>query len=98
MVLKATNATHKKDAIMAQKNQPESSEADVQEAIKTILLDKRSYVTSLNYAVEYCRAAQRMSGHALKVQILYILNNITGWRAPEAKQVRLVLRAFKGGE
>jgi hypothetical protein len=93
-----SDPAHKKEALLAQKKQPESTEEDVKRAIKVILSDKRAWITSLNYAVEYCRAGLHMSGHELQVQTLYILNNITGWRAPEAKEVRLILRAYKGGK
>jgi hypothetical protein len=64
-----------------------------QEAIQIILSDKKSYKTSLNYAVNYCLAARDMVGHTLDVQCLYILNNITHWRHPQAKQVRAALKA-----
>lgn len=63
-----------------------------QEAIDVILSDKKSYSGSLNYAVNYCKAAKFMTGEELRVQILYILNNITHWRHPQAKEVRAVLR------
>ena len=63
-----------------------------QEAIKIILDDKAKYSTSLNYAVNYCKAALEMTGHELDVQCLYILNNITSWRHPQAKEVRATLR------
>jgi len=69
-------------------------EEDVKEAIREILLDKASYTRSLNYAVNYCRAALEMSGEELRTQCLYILNNIIGWRAPKAKEVRMVLKEF----
>ena len=72
-----------------------STEQEVKAAISIILSDKKSYPTSLNYAVNYCRAAQEMTGHELSVQILYILNNISHWRHPEAKAVRMVLKNFK---
>ena len=76
------------------KKQP-STEQEVKQAIEVILSDKKSYPTSLNYAVNYCLAARSMSGHELYVQILYILNNIPHWRHPEAKAVREVLKNFK---
>ena len=74
---------------------PKSTEQEVQRAIEVILSDKKSFKTSLNYAVNYCLAAQSMSGHELYVQTLYILNNISHWRHPEAKTVRDVLKNFK---
>ena len=69
-------------------------EAKVKDAIKVILSDKRSYTTSLNYAVDYCQVALSMTGEDLRVQCLYILNNIQKWRQPESKQVRETLKAF----
>jgi hypothetical protein len=72
-----------------------STEQEVQKAIEVILSDKKSFNTSLNYAVNYCIDAQSMSGHELYVQTLYILNNISHWRHPEAKAVRDVLKNFK---
>lgn len=70
------------------------TESEVKEAINKILVDKSHYTTSLNYAVNYCRAALSMSGHELKVQCLYILNNITHWRSHNSKEVRATLKAF----
>lgn len=72
-----------------------STEQEVKKAIEIILSDVKSYSTSLNYAVNYCIAARSMSGHELYVQLLYILNNISHWRHPEAKAVREVLKNFK---
>ena len=43
------------------------------EAIKIILSDKKSFSTTLNYAVNYCNSALNMSGHELDAQCLYIL-------------------------
>ncbi len=71
-----------------------SKESEVREAIQKILADKPAYAKSLNYAVEYCRAAQYMSGEELRVQCLYILGNITHWRHADAKEVRKVLKGF----
>jgi len=73
----------------------QSSTEEVKQTITTILSDVKSYPTSLNYAVNYCRAALSMSGHELHTQTLYILNNITHWRHPEAKNIRMVLKNFK---
>lgn len=63
-----------------------------QEAIDVILSDKAHYRTSLNYAINYCRAAKGMTGKDLEFQILYILSNISSWRHPQAKEVRATLR------
>jgi len=71
-------------------------EKEVQYTIAAILADRASYTKSLNWAVNYCRYAQHMRGEELKVQCLYILNNIQKWRHPEAKEVRTVLKKFAG--
>jgi len=71
-----------------------STEVEVKEAIKIILMDKKSYPKSLNYAVEYCRAGLFLTGEALRIQVLYILNNISYWRGKGNKEVREVLKAF----
>ena len=63
-----------------------------QEAIDVILSDKKSYPTSLNWAIGYCEIAKGLKGHDLYVQTLYILNNIQHWRHPLAKEVRQTLR------
>lgn len=71
------------------------TEAEVKDAIKVILSDKKSYPTSLNYAVGYCQAALTMTERELKVQVLYILSNISHWRHGRAKEVRAILKSFK---
>jgi hypothetical protein len=64
------------------------------EAIEIILSDKDKYKTSLNYAINYCLASIGMSekSYAFEMQCAYILNNIIGWRHPQAKEVRETLR------
>jgi hypothetical protein len=68
----------------------------VKDAIRIILSDKKSYPTSLNYAVGYCQYALGMSGEDLRVQCLYILNNISHWRHEQAKSVRRTLKDYCG--
>lgn len=75
-------------------NAEKATSADVYKAIRVILSDSKSYSTSLNYAIAYCQLAQGMAGEELRVQCLYILNNISHWRHPEAKAVREVLKSF----
>ena len=72
----------------------EVTEAEVHKAIELILSDMKARNTSLNWAIGYCQEAKSMYGEALRVQCLYILNNITHWRHPEAREVRKILRAF----
>lgn len=70
------------------------NEAAVKAAIREILSDTKSYPTSLKWGVEYCRAALTMSDYELRVQCLYILNNISHWRHPNAKEIRAILKGF----
>lgn len=70
------------------------TEVEVKNAILEILADRKSYPTSLNYAVNYCKVGLDMTGEALRVQCLYILNNISHWRHPKAKVCRDILKAF----
>ncbi len=78
------------------------TEKEVKKAIWIILSDEKSYNTSLNYAVGYCQHGLSQNGKDLAVQCLYILNNISHWRHPEAKEVRKTLKGFaemlKGGK
>ncbi len=47
------------------------------------------------YAKAYANAGLTLTDtHAQKVQALYILNNISGWRTPTAKTVREFLKEF----
>ena len=71
-----------------------STQEQVMDALKTLL--QHSDADALNYAVNYANAAvvMEMHGHELYVQVLYVLNNMTGWRGGTAKQVRAVLKAF----
>lgn len=70
------------------------TDEQVRAAIQTILSDTASYPKSLNYAVGYCKAGLGMSGEELRVQCLYILNNISSWRHEKAKEVRDILKRF----
>lgn len=56
-------------------------------ACASILHERAS--PALNYAVGYARAGGSMyAPDEIQVQCLYILNNITHWRGPIAKQSR----------
>lgn len=67
---------------------------EVQSAIGIILRDEEKYETTLNYAVNYCKAAARMTPEGLRLQCLYILGNIAGWRHPQAKEVKAILNRY----
>lgn len=69
-------------------------------ALAVILADRDR--PALAYAIGYAQHALDLcnaqgSAKALQVQLLYVLNNITHWRHPEAKQVRTTLREFAEG-
>jgi hypothetical protein len=71
----------------------------VKEAIQVILSDTKNFAGTLNWAVNYCRAAMGMEdgSNELRVQCAYILSNISRWRHPQAKAVREVLKAAARG-
>lgn len=60
------------------------------------IVDAAGTTKALNYAVAYAKAGLRMSGEELRVQVLYILGNITHWRGEQAKRIRQNLKAFVG--
>jgi hypothetical protein len=70
------------------------TEEEVKRAIREILADRKAYSRSLNYAVDYCREALCMTPEELRVQCLYILNNIIHWRNPQASRIRELLKQF----
>lgn len=80
------------------KNMPMPSEAEVKECLRTILSDINSYTSSLNYAVGYAKQGLHIHGEELRVQCLYVVNNIAGWRHPASKEIRRKLRKFGKGE
>jgi hypothetical protein len=70
---------------------------DVYDAALEII---RSQSKATNWAKNYAEAALSMTGEELRVQCLYVLNNITHWREPAAKTVRQTLKSYvakKGG-
>jgi hypothetical protein len=68
------------------------SEGEVYNAFRAII--NSSYEKSLNWAVDYARAGLNMKDEELKVQCLYVLNNITHWRGTVAKESRDLLKKF----
>ena len=58
-----------------------------------VIVDNREE-KSLNYAVNYAKAGMDMAGEELKVQCLYVLNNMSRWRGEQGKYVRKVLKDF----
>jgi len=68
------------------------SESRVKNSLRLIIANKEQ--KSLNYAVNYARAGLSMAGHELKVQCLYVLNNMSRWRGDVAKEVRQTLKDY----
>jgi hypothetical protein len=68
-----------------------ASEQEVITAIKTIRM-----LCKDEYAKAYATAALQhsMTGHELKVQCLYILNNLQYWRGDKARVVKQVLKEY----
>ena len=53
---------------------------------------------SLNYAVNYASYGLILGTYdeaEIKIQALYILNNMTKWRGDVAKETRLILKSMK---
>jgi hypothetical protein len=60
---------------------------------KIILAANKLRATGLiHYAATYANAARHMTGEEWRVQCLYILNNLSGWRGDEAKAVKEFLK------
>jgi hypothetical protein len=60
--------------------------------------DDPKQVKQVNYAVNYAKAGLLMSHpEAIKMQALYIVNNISSWRGDTAKAVREELKRIGKG-
>ena len=68
------------------------TEKEVKDALQSIIDNRQA--KALNYAVNYAREGLLLTGEALRVQVLYVLGNMTGWRGITAKEVRAVLKEF----
>jgi hypothetical protein len=67
-------------------------EIAVRNSLRILIANKDS--KALNYAVNYAKAGLSMTGETLRVQCLYVLNNMTHWRGAVAKEVRSTLKNF----
>jgi hypothetical protein len=70
---------------------------DIIEACDLIIRDKNK--PALNNCVNYAKECRYrcLAGYNdedIRMQVLYVLNNMSYWRAPEAKRVRETLKAF----
>ena len=65
----------------------------VKRALEAIVANSKE--KALNWAVGYAEYGITISDpHELRVQCLYVLNNITHWRGEVAKEVRATLKAY----
>lgn len=90
----AVEASESNNYVTAETTKPD--EEQVRECLRMIVEHRNE--KSLNWAVNYAAAGISMSGDALRVQCLYVLNNMTRWRGEIAKQVRSTLKRFAGVE
>jgi hypothetical protein len=66
------------------------------EACEAIVANRKA--PALNYAVDYATHGLTVTDpHEMKIQALYILNNITRWRGTTAKGVRQTLKTVAKG-
>lgn len=71
----------------------------VKEALQVILNDTKHYGTSLNWAINYVKAASCMQegSEELRVQCLYILTNLEHWTVKQNPLARSVKDALRRG-
>ena len=67
-------------------------ETKVHQAFRNIIKNKQE--KALNYCVNYARAGLHMTGRELKVQCLYVLNNMTHWRGADARKARNIIKEY----
>jgi len=60
-----------------------------------VILKQDSSKGYMAYAQAYAKAGLGMEGDALRVQILYILNNLQHWRGKTAREVKKALRSLE---
>jgi hypothetical protein len=68
------------------------TENEVRTALDMIVANSND--KGVNYAVNYAKAGCSMRGKELRIQCLYVLNNITHWRGDLAKSIRSILKDF----
>ena len=66
----------------------------VHDALRAVVREQKN-----GYAITYAKHALTMChGEGLQRQILYVLDNLGGWRGDRAREVKAVLRVYsKGG-
>lgn len=72
---------------------------EIKELLSTILNQKHTEGKLTAYAQTYAKAAidLGMDGFMLRCQLLYVLNNLSGWRGPTAIKVKSRLKQLQKG-
>ena len=70
------------------------TEKDVKDAIKTILLDKESYETTLFYALKFARKALKQEGEEFKETCRYLIGNLIFWTGLRQSKIKSVIRKY----
>lgn len=70
---------------------------EIKELLSTIIHQKHTEGKLIAYAQTYAKAAidLGMDGFMLRCQLLYVLNNLSGWRGPMAVKVKSRLRKLR---
>ena len=73
-----------------------ASEVEIHEAFDDLItwFHANPKSNALDYAVAYAKAGVDMTGEELRVQVLYVLSNITHWRGDVARVTRATLKSF----
>ena len=78
-------------------------DAELKDALYAVILEQ-SYNRDSWAAESYAQAAlsrprtgQEMEDEELRVQLLYVLNNILYWRGERAREVKAILRRYASG-
>lgn len=64
-------------------------EGEIHNLFNVVLLQKQEGYMS--YAYTYAQAGLEMKGEKLRVQVLYVLNNLGGWRGEVARSTKVQL-------
>jgi hypothetical protein len=62
-------------------------------ALETIEIEVKN-PAALAYLSSVPTALQEYGSQGLKVQLLYILNNLSSWRGPKARETKLILKKY----
>ncbi len=71
------------------------TETQVRAALRAIVnAPSETKCGALNYAVNNAIYGLRCPVEELKIQVLYVMNNVSNWRGDDARSVKATLRAF----